>query len=140
MAQILLIEDEVELMPGLVRSLKREHEVTTRTTGADGLAELRKNHEQYDLVVLDLMLPLGKPANDEDRIPEMPREKVGEYIFDKMSDICPSIPTVILTAVRSNMQGLRQADNAELMTKPVIMAELLAKIDEMLKQSGGGNK
>jgi len=138
MARILFIEDEAYLMQGVVNSLKDKHNLTIKTTGSDALAELRENHEQYDLVILDLMLPCGIPEDEADKIPRMPPEEIGEFIFERMGHLCPDMPTLILTAVRSNMEGmLRQVPNVELVTKPMIMAELLRCIDSMLEGSGG---
>jgi DNA-binding response OmpR family regulator len=109
-------------------------------TGSDALAELRENHRKYNLVILDLMLPPGEPTDTADEIPNMPLEEIGEFVFEKMGDICPNMPTMVLTSVRSNLEGMRQAPNAELMMKPVTISELLHKIDVMLKGSGDGGK
>lgn len=141
MANILFIEDEADAMQGMVNSLKSVHNLTVKTTGSDALAALRQNHAQYDLVLLDLMLPRGKPKESADKIPQMPPEEVGEFIFEKIGQFCPNMPTIVLTAVRSNMNGMPSGPtNAELMTKPVIMAELLQRINGMLEGSDSGDK
>jgi CheY-like chemotaxis protein len=141
MVRVLFIDDEDFTMQkaiGVLRSNK--YDVNIKTTGSDALAELRKNYEQYDLVILDLMLPKGKPEDEADRIPNILPEQVGEYIFEKMGQMCPNMPTIILTAVSSNMEGMRKALNARLLMKPVNAINLLKSIEDMLKGSGVGNK
>lgn len=135
MARILFIDDEAELMSGVINTLGSKHNLTVKTTGSDALAELRENHKQYDLVILDLMLPHGIPKDEADEIPNMPAEEVGEFIFEKMGQFCPDMPTIMLTGVRSNMVGMRKTLNAELVIKPIILTDLLQLIDYMLEAS-----
>lgn len=134
MAHLLFIDDEIFEMRGVLNSLRRKHQVTEKVTGADGLAELRNHHQCYDLVILDLMLPRGEALDPHDRVPQMPREEVGEFIYQKMGEICPAMPIVILTAVRSNMVGMVARPRTELVQKPVKMAELLHRIQTMLEK------
>lgn len=137
MIKMLIIEDEADIMRGLISSLKDKYNVTLKTTGSDALAELRKNHEQYDLVILDLMLPRGIPKNKADEVPEIRPEEVGEFVFERMGKICPNMATIVLTGFRSNLNGMRDAPNVELMTKPAIEAELEEVIAKVLKKAGG---
>ncbi len=132
MAKILFIDDEAYVMQGLVFSLRDHHTVHIATDGAEAMSELRQHHDDYDLVILDLMLPKGSPIDPNDSIPDMPAENVGEYIFQKHSMLGESIPTVILTATRVSLNGLRTAPRLCLATKPVRIAHLLATIDRLL--------
>ena len=54
MARVLVVEDDLDIAPPLVRALSREgHEVDMASTGAEAL----KRVPQCDLVLLDLGLP-----------------------------------------------------------------------------------
>ena len=133
MARILFIDDETHLMQGVINHLKiMGHEPTIKTTGYDALSELRRNHGQYDLVILDLLLPYGEPRDESYRIPQMVSEKVGEFIFEKMEEICRDMPVIISTAARSSMNGMREAENATIVTKPILLPELLRLIHSMI--------
>jgi DNA-binding response OmpR family regulator len=135
MARILLIEDEAYVMRGFINSIQGAgYDLDVATTGSEGLTKLRMHYQNYDLVILDLMLPRGNEGNPEDKIPHMDPQKVGEYIYERMDYICPNLPVILLTGIRSNMEGLKPRDKAELMTKPVIFAELLAVIDRMISE------
>jgi CheY-like chemotaxis protein len=136
MAAILFIEDEEYEMLGVSRSLQQVHTIKQVATGADAVRELRLHHANYDLVILDLMLPRGNAVDTCDEVPKTtPKQKVGEWILDRMGTICPDMPTVVLTAVRTDTEGMRLADHITLFQKPVIMAQLLHRIDELLAAS-----
>ncbi len=140
MARLLLVEDEDYTMIGVVNALRECHAVTLRGTGADALCELREHWTEYDLVLLDLMLPRGHSSHAEDRIPRMRSEEVGEFVWATMEQICPRMPTIILTGVRSTLEGMRVSDNVELVAKPVLPADLLRRIQDMLPVAQRGTE
>ena len=54
--RLLVVEDEPDLLSGLVRALRREgYAVDTASDGEDGLYKAQTTN--YDAVVLDVMLP-----------------------------------------------------------------------------------
>jgi two-component system alkaline phosphatase synthesis response regulator PhoP len=58
MARILIVEDELHLAQGLLFNLEAEgHEVSAVENGEAALERLVARREQYDAVVLDVMLP-----------------------------------------------------------------------------------
>jgi len=58
MARILIVEDELHLAQGLLFNLEAEgHEVSAVETGEAALERLVARREQFDAVVLDVMLP-----------------------------------------------------------------------------------
>jgi len=142
MARILLIEDEVYVMKGLINSIRGvNYDLEIATTGSEGLAKLCNYHKNYDLVILDLMLPRGIAENTLFKIPQMDPQKVGEYIYGRMESICPDLPVILLTGIRSSLEGLKLRAKVDLITKPVIFAELLAVIERMInKHNNTGNK
>ena len=57
MARILIIEDEVDLLAGLVTILEMEgYDVIDKTTGIEGIDEARR--DPPDLIISDINLPL----------------------------------------------------------------------------------
>jgi len=120
MKQILLIEDE----PGLVLTLtdrfrKEGYNVDTAVTGEDGL---RKALDRtLDLIVLDLMLP----------------DKSGWEVCRDLRKRNVQIPVLMLTArgqVKDKVTGLKLGAD-DYLTKPFEMAELLARIEALLRRS-----
>jgi len=120
MKQILLIEDE----PGLVLTLtdrfrKEGYTVETAVTGKDGF---RKALEaSSDLIVLDLMLP----------------DKSGWGICRDLRKRNILIPVLMLTArgqVEDKVTGLKLGAD-DYLTKPFEMAELLARIEALLRRA-----
>ena len=63
MSRILVVEDEAHIAQGLRFNLEAEgHAVHISSTGEDALKRLRMARENYDLLVLDVMLP-GKDGS-----------------------------------------------------------------------------
>jgi DNA-binding response OmpR family regulator len=56
--RILIVEDEKKLADALVTGLtKKGHAVDTLADGEKAFNRISMHHEDYDLVILDLMLP-----------------------------------------------------------------------------------
>lgn len=120
MKQILLIEDE----PGLVLTLtdrfrKEGYQVETAVTGELGLRKALET--SVDLIVLDLMLP----------------DRSGWEICRDLRRRNVQIPVLMLTArgqVEDKVAGLKLGAD-DYLTKPFEMAELLARIEALLRRS-----
>jgi len=117
-ARILVIEDE----PGIVDFLERGlvaygFEVES---AADGLAGAeRALAESFDLVVLDVMLPL----------------RSGLEVLAQLRDAKPELPVIILTArgeIEDRVIGL-DAGAIDYLTKPFSLSELAARIRAQLR-------
>jgi DNA-binding response OmpR family regulator len=117
-ARILVIEDE----PGIVDFLERGlvaygFEVES---AADGLAGAdRALAEPFDLVVLDVMLPL----------------RSGLEVLAQLRDAKPAMPVIILTArgeIEDRVIGL-DAGAIDYLTKPFSLSELAARIRAQLR-------
>jgi len=121
--RLLLVEDE----PGLVVTLgdrlrSAGYEVAVARTGPEGLD--RGRAEPHDLILLDLLLP-GISGLEVCR--ELRRSGVGT-------------PILMLTAlgdVVDRVVGLRVGAD-DYLPKPFAMAELLARIEALLRRTGGG--
>ena len=119
--KILLVEDEKAIRDAVAAYLEREgYWVVGVGDGQSAIEEFEKH--QFDLVVLDLMLP------------KIPGERVCRTIRDT-SDV----PIIMLTAkgeVFDRIQGLEMGAD-DYVVKPFEMKEVLARIHAVLRRLGG---
>jgi two-component system, OmpR family, alkaline phosphatase synthesis response regulator PhoP len=120
-AKILIVEDEAGMVTALRDRLKKEGYAVTAAT--DGMAGFDlANREHLDLIILDLMLP----------------GQSGLTICQKLRQQGSTVPILMLTARRQTIDkvvGLRTGAD-DYLTKPFKMAELLARIDALLRRAG----
>src|SRR5437763_1433383 len=130
--RILVVEDEQHLAEGLRFNLEAEgYQVQVVDTGEAALELLLAKSENFDIVVLDVMLP-GKSGFEV--VSEM--RKSGQFV-----------PTLILTA-RGHPGDVLQGFGAgadDYLTKPFDLTILIARIQgllrrrEWLRRTEGGN-
>ncbi len=129
MARILFVEDEAEVLKTLVKYFTREgHEVHAARTGSDALS-LAAQHPP-DVAVLDVMLhegPAGPDAMDGYEICKALREAG----FDR--------PVIFVTARSTEQDKLVGFEMGadDYVTKPFSLLELKARIEAVLRRSGG---
>lgn len=120
-AKILIVEDEAGLVTALRDRLRKEgYAISVARDGLSGLDMAKR--EQFDLIVLDLMLP----------------GQNGLTVCQKLRQLGSATPILMLTARRQTMDkvvGLRSGAD-DYLTKPFQMAELLARIDALLRRAG----
>jgi len=121
MARILVVEDNPDIALALATLLTRSGHVVTRA--GDGVEALRVAYDTHpQLVVLDIGLPRLDGWGVLSRIREL-------------SDI----PVLLLTAAgrdEDKVRGLRSGAD-DYLTKPFHNAELVARIDVLLRRAGG---
>ena len=119
MVRVLIVEDERKLAQVLASALEGEHyDVVVAPTGEDGFYRL--NAEQFDLVVLDLMLP----------------GRSGLEILHTLRQRRVDTPVLILTArdgVDDRVAGLDLGAD-DYLVKPFALPELLARIRALLRR------
>ena len=119
MVRVLVVEDERKLAQVLSSALQAEHyDVVVAATGEDGF--YRANAEQFDLVVLDLMLP----------------GRSGLEILQTLRQRHVETPVLILTArdgVEDRVLGLDLGAD-DYLVKPFALPELLARIRALLRR------
>jgi two-component system, OmpR family, alkaline phosphatase synthesis response regulator PhoP len=117
-AKVLVVDDEPALLAGVSYALKREQfDVTTVENGADALAQA-SSHD-FDLVILDLMLP------------DLSGIQVCRRIRSESA-----VPIIMLTAKGEEVDrvvGLELGAD-DYLTKPFSMAELVSRIRALLRR------
>jgi DNA-binding response OmpR family regulator len=124
MARVLVIDDEPKIADFVSRALSANGlAVDSATDGARGL-ELARTGE-YDLVVLDLMMP---GVN-------------GMGVLRGTIEACPQQRVLVLSALSDVDSKVRclELGAADYLTKPFALAELVARVWARLRQGGGAS-
>ena len=119
--RVLVVEDEPDLLSVLAQALREAgYAVDTAADGEDGL--FKAEGDQYDAVVLDLMLP----------------RMDGWTVLRKLRQSW-GVPVLVLTArdaLPDRVRGL-DAGADDYLTKPFELAELLARLRALIRRSAG---
>ncbi len=118
---ILIVEDDAGVVQGLVRGLGREGFRTSLAMAGDhGLERILK--EQFDLVLLDLMLP----------------ERTGFEVLEAIRTRV-SVPVIVLSALTDLPARLKSFETGavDFVPKPFFMEELVARIRSRLELGQG---
>ena len=121
MCKILLLEDDVSLIDGLVYSLERNgFSLDVARTVKDAENYLLKH--EYDLLLLDVTLPDGTGF------------EVCEHVRKTGSDV----PIIFLTAADEEINVIRGLDSGgdDYITKPFKLGELCSRIKALLRRAG----
>lgn len=123
MARILVIEDNKDILVNILDYLALKG--FTTDCAQDGLSGLHlATSEQYDLIVLDLMLP----GLDGYQVCQRLREEGRQ-----------STPIIMLTArdtLDDRLQGFKVGAD-DYLVKPFALSELVARIEAVLRRAGG---
>lgn len=119
--KIILIEDEEKLAKTLKKGLEQEgYAVDCFFDGQTGQLQIETNHEDYDLVILDIMPP-----------------KIGGLeVCKNIRDQGISLPVLMLTAkdsMEDKVLGLNSGAD-DYLIKPFAFEELLARIRALLRR------
>jgi DNA-binding response OmpR family regulator len=121
-SRVLIVEDEEHLAQGLSFNLRAEgHSVEVSPDGESALDRLLKQHESFDAIVLDVMLP-GKD---------------GFQVASALREARNYVPVLMLTA-RGRSEDVLQGFAAgadDYLPKPFELAILLARLQGLLRRS-----
>ena len=121
MSRILVVEDEAHLAQGLRFNLEAEgHTVKVCESGEDALACLLPNRQNFDAVVLDVMLP-GKD---------------GFTVAQELRAAQNYVPTLMLTARGRPEDVLKGFESGadDYLPKPFNLSILIARIESLLRR------
>lgn len=121
MSRILVVEDEAHLAEGLRFNLEAEgHSVEISDNGEDALNRLLKDHERFDALVLDVMLP-GKD---------------GFLVAGELRKAQNYTPLIMLTARGRPEDVLKGFESGadDYLTKPFDLAILIARVESLLRR------
>jgi two-component system alkaline phosphatase synthesis response regulator PhoP len=121
MARILVVEDEVHLADGLRFNLEAEgHQVDIASDGVTAAERLTERREDFDLVLLDIMLPgMG-----------------GFEVLRRARAAGNLVAVLILTAKEAEediVRGLEEGAD-DYLTKPFRLNELLARVKGLIRR------
>ena len=122
--RILLVEDDPSTAQAITTMLRKEDWVIDSTDlGEDGL-DLGKIYD-YDLIILDLMLPDGN----------------GYDVLRTIRERDSVTPVLLLTALSEEAHKVRgfRLGADDYVTKPFGLLELLARVESLLRRSASGN-
>lgn len=118
--RLLIVEDEVDLRHGLVRALVDEgFAVDESGDGEDGL--FRAQEVDYDVIVLDLMLP----------------GRSGEDVLEVLRREGKTTPVLVLTArdtLADRVAGFNRGAD-DYVVKPFVIEELVARIRALIRRA-----
>ncbi len=121
--RILIVEDEKKIADFLKRGFKEEGHVVEVVV--DGLkAQSQAEANEYDLIILDLMIP----GQD------------GLTVCKKIREKGSTVPIIMLTAkdqLKNKVEGL-DAGADDYVTKPFAFEELLARVRAVVRKAGAG--
>lgn len=121
MSRILVVEDESHIAQGLRFNLEAEgHAVEVTGNGEDALKRLLKEHETFDLVVLDVMLPA----------------KDGFLVASELRQSRNYTPVLMLTARGRPEDVLKGFESGadDYLPKPFNLDILIARISSLLRR------
>jgi DNA-binding response OmpR family regulator len=119
--RILIVEDEEKLAKSLKAGLEKEgYAVDYLTAGDAGERRIEVNHDNYDLIVLDLMLP----------------KKDGFEICKEVREKKIRTPILVLTARYDTADKVRALDSGadDYLTKPFSIEELVARARALMRR------
>lgn len=117
--RILVVEDEQKMAAVIKRILNENgYIVDVASDGKEG--ELKVNDEQYDLLIVDVMLP----------------QQSGLQLCQKVRATNPSIPILVLSALDATDDTVRglEAGADDYMSKPFESVELIARIRALMRR------
>ena len=122
--KILVVDDEKMIVKGIRYSLLQDgYEVDTAYDGEEALQKAQQN--QYDMILLDVMLP----------------KHSGLEVLQQIREFS-SVPVIMLTAKGEDMDKILGLDYGadDYITKPFNILEVKARIKAIIRRVAGGRR
>ena len=135
-ATILIVEDQRALWEPLQAALEaRDYSVYWVTSATEAMLSLRARNFEFDIIVLDLMVPLHNVGEDSEFPKGGDGRRGGLILLEKMrAETDAEIPVVVMTVVTDPELRKEAGGYAhEVFTKPITLVGLLAAIDRILQ-------
>ncbi len=116
--RILVIDDEQVVREVIRRALEPlGYTVVTRADGRAGLLEFESSHHQYDLVLLDLVMPIMD----------------GREVLRSIRSSSPGTPVIVISGYSAtrNVDELKNEGAAEILHKPFSISDLQAAVGRL---------
>lgn len=127
MSKVLLIEDDRFLIEDLKTFIEFEGHSCTVYFGPDQVIENLKELQQFDVIILDIMMSRGKYLQEED-----PDFETGELLYQRIREELPEQKILIISAKNFNEMQINFSTerNVDTITKPFgsTASELINKI------------
>ncbi|HMB02006.1 MAG TPA: response regulator, partial [Spirochaetota bacterium] len=118
-ARIYLIDDEYSILASAGAALSDYgYQVETNADGNQALEYLLSNHQDYDMVITDQLMPDIK----------------GEDLANRLHQKAPELPVLLFSGYSENYnpEQLKQKGITDILTKPVDFTKFIAKINKIL--------
>jgi CheY-like chemotaxis protein len=117
-ARVLVVDDEVHVLYALNRLLRRDHDVTLAVGGYEALQKIE--HERYDVILCDLMMPEMSGMDLFGAVKEVAAEQAERFVFMTGGAFTPRA-----------QEFLAAIGDARTLEKPVRKEELLGRIRDI---------
>jgi CheY-like chemotaxis protein len=122
-ARILVIDDEPSVCQVLEMALRRKaHRPEVYTSAVDGWARFLRGPADFDLLIVDLVMP----------------DMAGADLIARARGIAPELPVLLMSGTHRDIDPTRVAEIADvtLLDKPVRLGDLWGAVDAALARSG----
>jgi CheY-like chemotaxis protein len=130
---ILFIDDERRRIQSFIDELElNDHKVKFESNVDDALDFFASNHNQLDLLILDVMMPTGNTFNDKEADNGF---KTGICFYGKVRQQKPNIPIIIFTNVLNSESFDTTSGKTFVFEKDMMLPlDLVEKVNHILKK------
>lgn len=135
--RVLFIDDDIGRISSHVEMLEMEgNRVETMSSAKEALATFSAHADEYDVIILDVMLPRDDFTQEETNF----GRETGLVLLEKLRGLDASIPIIVLTVVR-DPEARRRAASFRAVTyveKPLLPSTLCELLSQVCAPSEGG--
>jgi CheY-like chemotaxis protein len=129
--RVLFIDDDVKRIESHIEMMRIEgYDVEIQRSSQKGLEEFRTHKDNYDIIILDIMMPRGEFTQEETKYGRI----TGLVLLEKLREMSKDIPIIVLTVVRDPklMKKARELEVTEYLLKPQLPSALMEVIEKCL--------